>query len=49
MALRNDKLLMSAEETAKIIGTSLKKLYKICKFFDEHENDPWDLQRFLIE
>ena len=43
MGSRDDKLLMSAEETAKIISISLKKLYKICKFFDEHENDPWDL------
>lgn len=35
--------LLAAEETAQILGISLKKLYKICDIFDKHDDDQWEL------
>ncbi|MBE9182610.1 hypothetical protein IQ268_29095 [Oculatella sp. LEGE 06141] len=35
--------LMSAEETAQILGIQLKRLYSICKTFDARDDDQWDL------
>jgi hypothetical protein len=34
--------LLSAEETAQILGIRLSKLYKLCKFFDTYD-DEWEL------
>lgn len=36
-------LLMSAEETAKILGVTLNRLYKVCADFDKRNDDQWDL------
>lgn len=35
--------LMSAEETAQILGIKLKRLYDICHNFDLRDDDEWDL------
>jgi hypothetical protein len=35
--------LMSAEETAQILGIKLKRLYDICEHFDVRDDDEWDL------
>jgi hypothetical protein len=35
--------LLSAEETAQILGVRLSRLYNICKFFDKNSSDEWDL------
>jgi hypothetical protein len=35
--------LLAAEETAQILGITLKRLYKICDFFDHNSDDEWDL------
>ena len=35
--------LMSAEETAKILGITLHRLYRICDAFDQRDDDQWDL------
>lgn len=35
--------LLSAEETAQILGIKLKKLYKVCDAFDARSDDDWDL------
>ncbi|MGB7413757.1 MAG: hypothetical protein WA902_06085 [Thermosynechococcaceae cyanobacterium] len=35
--------LLSAEETAKILGINLNKLYGICANFDAYDDDEWDL------
>lgn len=34
---------MCAEETAIILGITPKRLYKVCEFFDQHDDDNWDL------
>ena len=33
----------SFQETARILGISAKKLDSICKFFDAHDDDDWEL------
>ena len=33
----------SDKETARMLGISPGKLYKICDFFDAHPDDPWEL------
>ncbi len=35
--------LMSAEETAQILGINLRRLYDICEHFDVRDDDEWDL------
>jgi hypothetical protein len=35
--------LLSAEETAKILGINLDKLYKFCEIFDKRDDDEWEL------
>lgn len=35
--------LLSAEETAQILGKSLKEVYEICDFFDARDDDEWEL------
>ncbi|MBD3886565.1 hypothetical protein IFO70_33365 [Phormidium tenue FACHB-886] len=35
--------LMSAEETAKILGITLNRLYRICDVFDQRDDDQWNL------
>ncbi len=35
--------LLSAEETAKILDVSLKRLYAVCSAFDARNDDEWDL------
>jgi hypothetical protein len=35
--------VLSAEETAKILDVSLKRLYAICEAFDARDDDEWDL------
>jgi hypothetical protein len=35
--------LMSAEETAEILGITLNRLYKICNIFDKRDDDEWEL------
>lgn len=35
--------LLSAEETASILGISLNRLYKTCQIFDKRTDDQWDL------
>jgi post-segregation antitoxin (ccd killing protein) len=36
-------LILSDEETAKILGINLNKLYRICDIFDRNPDDEWDL------
>jgi len=36
--------LMSDEETARIIGITLQRLYGICDIFDARNDDQWDLK-----
>jgi hypothetical protein len=43
MAINKKYELLSAEETAQILGIKLPKLYKICKIFDQHNDDEWEL------
>lgn len=33
----------SDKEAARTLGISLKRLYAICDYFDEHDDDAWDL------
>lgn len=33
----------SDKETAKMLGIPPSKLYRICDFFDQHPDDPWEL------
>lgn len=35
--------LLSAEETAEILGISLERLYRTCDFFDKNKDDEWEL------
>jgi hypothetical protein len=35
--------LLSAEETAKILGINLERLYRICEIFDDKNDDEWEL------
>ncbi len=35
--------LLSAEETARILGVRKDRLYNICKFFDNDNDDEWEL------
>lgn len=35
--------LLSAEETADILGIQLKRLYNVCNAFDARSDDQWDL------
>ena len=42
-ASKRKEILLSDEETAKVLGIRINKLYGICDFFDEDEEDEWDL------
>lgn len=42
-AAQRKLILLSDTETAKILGITQNKLYRICNFFDAHEDDAWDL------
>lgn len=42
-AAKQKYILLSDEETAKILSININKLYKICGFFDGNEDDEWDL------
>ncbi len=36
-------ILLSDQETAKILKIRINKLYEICSFFDDKQDDEWDL------
>jgi len=42
-AKKRKEILLSDEETAKILNIKINKLYTICDFFDANNNDEWDL------
>jgi len=43
VANKRKEILLSDEETAKVLGIRADKLYKICNFFDADADDDWDL------
>lgn len=42
-AAQRKHILLSDQETASILRINIKKLYKICDFFDKDVDDEWDL------
>jgi hypothetical protein len=42
-AAKQKYILLSDQETAKILKIRINKLYEICSFFDDHQDDEWDL------
>lgn len=41
--LKRERASFSDKETAKILGITVIKLYRICKFFDSSLDDEWDM------
>ena len=42
-AAKRKYILLSDKETARILKIRINKLYKICNFFDDKDDDEWDL------
>jgi hypothetical protein len=42
-AAKQKYILLSDEETARILKIKINKLYEICNFFDDNKDDEWDL------
>lgn len=42
-AAQRKHILLSDQETASILKINIRKLYRICNFFDDNVDDEWDL------